>query len=483
MTSKDVPKHDLAKVAGIPTIASTAEEHPIRKPSIGSNVYGLLASSAAANADSGILFAWWPRSNAWDLYQLVERTTRCLPAVRPALDRVALPDILEVRNLWDSWSNLHCLSSSQAIWFPPLLEEDMVADAAFQTCRTVLKAMHDERNPKGPSCMYPMYLTGDIQGEAALYHLHVVGDLEEHQLMPLSSAKAWMHPQIVGEGLATPSLRDVLLPHPPDVRPPSRGVRGAYGYVAHTLEDLHTAWARLHQECPGIRLVLKPSSGSGGRGVILDVAESDLDEFDFNTGAPAILEEMVVGGESVQSPTLYMIGDVPCGLLADQVLSEDGTVNFGNKYPSNLRTDLLTMCTTAAQTLNKAWNLKANWGLDFVVNADGIPIVVDLNMGRPNGNLAVRMWAKRCPLPLSVYTSSWFIPLDGPSIQDLTDALRFHDLLWNGSDGVIVYQHFAGRVSSYALASDSGDIGLQRVLSKLTVMMLECFKINVMAMN
>jgi hypothetical protein len=351
----------------------------------------------------------------------------------------------------------------------------MVMDAALATSRMVLKAMFDEDYPEGPSCIYPMYMTHDIRVEAALYHLHVIGDPEDHKLMALSSAKAWMHPQIAGDEPVTSSLRDALLPS-------SLGVRGPYGYIATTREDLHTAWVRLWQECPqGLRLVLKPTSGSGGCGVILDVSEADLDKFDFSTGNSAILEQLVVGGEPVQSPTLYMIGDVPCGFLADQVLSRDGATNLGNKYPSNLRTDLFPVCVAAAQTVNKAWSLKANWGLDFVINTEGIPIIVDLNMGRPNGNLAIRMWASRCSRPLSIYTSSWFIPCNGPNIQDLTDALRSGGLLWNGSEGAVVYQHSVGCVSSYAVASCIGDSGIQRVLSKLSTLMLNAFGIIVLA--
>jgi hypothetical protein len=433
------------------------------------NVYNLLASSAA-HAESGILFAWWPCSNAWNRAQLVERTTRCLPAVRPCLDRVAMPDIPEVHHLWESWISVNGLCSDQAIWFPPLLEDSTIGDAALATCRMVLKAM-SEHDPDGPSCFYPMYVTQDIGVEAALYNLHIIGDPEDHSLMPLSSAKAWMHPQITaGDGPETCSLRAVLSSLPV--------VCGPYGYVATTSEDLHTAWVRLQQECPpGTPLVLKPSNGSGGCGVILDATEADLDKFDFKSASSAILEEMVVGRKPVQSPTLYMIGDKPCGFLADQVLSEDGATNLGNKYPSNLRADLLTVCIEAALAINQTWKLTSNWGLDFVLNASGIPTIVDLNMGRPNGNVAVRMWASRCPQRLSIYTSSWFVPLNGPKIQELTDALRSEDLLWNGSEGAIVYQHFAGCECSYAMASHSGDSGLQDIMSKLTTLMLKRFGI------
>jgi hypothetical protein len=447
------------------------------------SLYNLVASSAA-HAESGILFAWWPRSNAWNLAQLLERTTRCLPAVRPALDRVALPDISEVHDLWEYWVSLHGLDSNQAIWFPPLLDDRMIADPALATCCMVLKVMTAEHDPgirverrgeesSAPSCFYPMYVTQGVVEQAALYSLHVIGDPEDNNLMPLNSAKAWMHPQITGgdEPVAS-SLRAVLSSR--------RAVHAPYGYVATTSEDLHIAWVRLWRECPpGTRLVLKPSNGSGGCGVILDATEADLDKFDFNAASSAILEEMVVGCEPVQSPTLYMIGDTPCGFLADQVLSKDGATNLGNKYPSKLRKDLLPVCVEAAQAINQTWKLTSNWGLDFVLNASGSPVIVDLNMGRPNGNFAVRMWASRCAHRLSIFTSSWVVPLNGPKIHDLTDALLSEDLLWNGFDGTIVYQHFVGCECSYAVASTSGDSGLQHIMSKLSTLMLKRFGIDV----
>jgi len=120
-------------------------------------------------------YSWWPRSHAWNVNQLVERTTRCLPAVRPVLDRVALPDISEVHDMWESWSSLHGLGSYQAIWFPPLLDDIMVPDAASATCCMVLKTMSAEHDLDRPCCIYPMYMTKTIEAEAALYSLHVIG--------------------------------------------------------------------------------------------------------------------------------------------------------------------------------------------------------------------------------------------------------------------------------------------------------------------
>eukprot|EP00403_Amphidinium_massartii_P043188 CAMPEP_0178437926 /NCGR_PEP_ID=MMETSP0689_2-20121128/35278_1 /TAXON_ID=160604 /ORGANISM="Amphidinium massartii, Strain CS-259" /LENGTH=486 /DNA_ID=CAMNT_0020060211 /DNA_START=58 /DNA_END=1518 /DNA_ORIENTATION=+ len=437
------------------------------------SLYEMLAPKAVG---SPILFGWWPRAHAWCYGELVERTTRCLPAVRPHLDWVALPQLPEVQELWQDWVSVHGLEITQAVWFPPLLGSIAGMNPAQATCSFVLDQVLNQNGSESSKpkqlLFYPMYVTEDIVADVARSGLHLIGDAEDHVLMPLSSAKAWMHPHIAEEVASHKSsnLRSAL--------PSTVVARGPFGYVATSTSELRTAWTRLQRECPpDTPLVLKPANGSGGCGVILNAQEADLERFDFRTASCAILEEMVIGCKPAQSPTIYMIGDTPCGFLADQVLSEDGATNLGNKYPSNLRTDLLPLCVEAAQAINQVWGLKCNWGLDFVINSSGIPIIVDLNMGRPNGNLAVRMWASRSQQPLSIFTSSWFIPEDGPTIAELTDALRSAGLLWNGANGVMVYQHFRQSTCSYAVASTSGDAALKRITCDLQALMQERFGI------
>merc|ERR1719210_1242517 len=169
------------------------------------------------------------------------------------------------------------------------------------------------------------------------------------------------------------------------------------GYVASSGPELLLAMRALRSELPhGTRLVLKPSWASGGDGIIIDVAEADLAAFEFPSGGghTAILEEFVVGCGA--SPTLYMIGGEPCALLADQILQCEGVVNDGNRWPSPTASEQLTQtCIAAASEIQRVWGLKSQWGLDFVIDQGGVPIVVDLNMGRPNGNFSVRLWESR----------------------------------------------------------------------------------------
>jgi len=440
--------------------------------------YDLLIGPDSICPQPSILYGWWPKSSNWSWDQLVERCTRCLPAVRPNLDIAALPDLPEVHELWKCWCEQHDLSPEQAVWFPSHLGDTAADDPAFAVCRAVLASPQVMQVASGCLHFYPMYVTETVASEARGLGLPVIGDAENHEIMPLSSAKAWLHPGITHDGHPySSSLRDVLPTS-------SQGVRGPRGYVATSLTGLQAAWKRLQNECPaGTRFVLKPSSGSGGCGVILDVKWDDLNAFDFACPEnSAIIEELVVGGSPLQSPTLYMIGNSVCGQLADQVLLEDGVTNIGNTYPSKLRADLLTMCTTAAQNLNKHWGLTSNWGLDFVIDAAGDPIIVDLNMGRPNGNFAVRLWASRQNAPLNIFTSSWAIPVaGGPTISEINDMLTKESLLWNGREGVMVYQHVPGFESSFAVASGIGDEAISSVLSRLSELMRLRFGIEVYA--
>lgn len=440
--------------------------------------YDLLIGPDSKCAQPSILYGWWPKSSNWSWGQLVERCTRCLPAVRPSLDIVALPDLPEVHELWQNWCEQHFLSPEQAVWFPPHLGEKTIDNPAFAVCRAVLASAQVMQVASGCLHFYPMYATDTVAAEARGLGLPIIGDAEDHEIMPLSSAKAWLHPRITDDGHpCSSSLRDMLPPS-------SQGVRGPRGYVATSLTGLQAAWKRLQNECPAsTRFVLKPSSGSGGCGVVLDVKLEDLNAFDFSCPKnSAIIEEMVVGGSPLQSPTLYMIGNSVCGQLADQVLLDDGVTNIGNTYPSKLRADLLTVCAMAAQKLNKHWGLTSNWGMDFVIDAGGDPIIVDLNMGRPNGNFAVRLWASRQNAALTLFTGSWAVPAaDGPTITAINNALTDESLLWNGREGVMVYQHIPGSQSSFAVASDRGDEAMNIVLSRLSEVMRLRFGIDVHA--
>jgi len=82
---------------------------------------------------------------------------------------------------------------------------------------------------------------------------------------------------------------------------------------------------------------------------------------------------------------------------------------------------------------------------------------VDLNMGRPNGNFAIRLWESRFAQPLFLHTGSWRVP-EGIHADEVFTKLCLADLAWDPEilSGVIMYQHLPGLDSSYTVASASG---------------------------
>jgi len=300
---------------------------------------------------------------------------------------------------------------------------------------------------------YPMYLTSAMTAACERYGLSPIGDADDHQICRLGSAKAWLHPHVNPQKRG-PSLRDALAANVGA----AAAARGPLGYIASSTQELKEAMRRLQGELPrGARVVLKPSWASGGDGIIVDVKEEQLESFKFPPGGQhtAILEEFVEG--TGESPTLYMIGAEPCGPLADQILADNGTVNDGNRWPSSsfLAAEQLTQtCICAARDIQRVWGLTSQWGLDFVLDRRGAPIIVDLNMGRPNGNFAVRLWESRFLQNLYLHTSSWKPPA-GVTVEGFFRALQQQGLAWDplALQGVLVYQHFQGQYSAYVIAS------------------------------
>jgi len=418
--------------------------------------------------DAPILFGWWPTPQSWNRSQLSERTTRCLPAVRPGKDLVALPQLDEVQDLWNCWVSANALASWQVVWFEPRLNYSSGGDsAAVATLREVVGALPQVPEPAEPLCFYPMYLTPEMDEVSQQYGIRTIGDRSDHSLSSLSSAKAWLHPHINPDKRG-PSLRDVR----------TGKARGPMGYVASSVEELLCAFRTLRAETPnGTGFVLKPSWASGGDGIILNVTEEQIKQFEFpeEVDCTAILEEFIRAGGSFgrcQSPTLYMMGDKPCGPLADQILTGGGAVNLGNRWPSQLPGEINQACVQMAQEVNNFWGLNSQWGLDFVLDEQDTPIVVDLNMGRPNGNFSVRLWESRFAQRLYLHTASWQVPKDTRA-EEVFNQLTSMDLAWNVEtmEGVIMYQHLPGMESAYVVASASGWSQVQDLFARLNTVL------------
>jgi len=427
-----------------------------------------LYNNLTGMGDAPILFGWWPKPQSWNRAQLSERTTRCLPAVRAGKDLVALPQLDEVQELWNCWASAHALASWQVVWFEPRLNHSSEGDsAAVATLCEVMDALPQIPEPAEPLCFYPMYLTPEIDEISQHYGIRTIGDRSDHALGALSSAKAWLHPHINPDKRG-PSLRDVR----------TGSARGPMGYIASSVQELLRAFHTLKAETPnGTGFVLKPSWASGGDGIVLNVTEEQIQQFEFpgEMECTAILEEFIRAGDSFgssQSPTLYMMGDISCGPLADQILTGGGAVNLGNRWPSQLPVEINQACVQMAQEVNNFWGLKSQWGLDFVLDEQGTPIDVDLNMGRPNGNFSVRLWESRFSQRLHLHSASWKVPKDVRA-EEVFNKLASMGLAWNVEDmsGVIMYQHLPGRESGYVVASASGWSQVQDLIARLNTVL------------
>lgn len=434
---KGVLSHGRLPSTVAPSGCSSASGEPFPEVAIERSLYQLLTHDTSVP----IIFGWWPRQAPWRPLDMCERMTRCLPAVRPKLDVVVLPNEPHVVEHWMCWSETRGLEDWQASFVTSRTPADALAEA------TAALSKHLSLQ----ECLfYPMYVTSEMQIIAQNVGFRgVIGDAIDHPFGDLANAKAWLHPHICHEKRGR-SLRDLA----------GSVARGPLGYIASSMAELKLAFQKLRTELPdGTKLVLKPSWASGGEGIILNVTQEQLEQFAFpeRPGCVAVLEEMIEGRGSLLSPTSYMVGCEPCGGLADQILDEGGAVNLGNRWPSTLPDHVTESCVQVALALQEQWQLKSNWGLDFVLDKEGRPVIVDINMGRPNGNFAVRLWESSFTQQLFLHTASFPTPA-GMSCRSLFDALLEQGLLWSDAtlEGVVVYQFLPGQVSSFTVASAAG---------------------------
>ena len=465
----------------LPPSAKVLEGAPRRWPRVGEmdDIDALTRDGARA-----VLWCWIPRSSKWTTAELLERTTRAVAACR-ADDLIALPDLPAARELVEHWCatdyGADRLRANSVIWFDPSppTPPDATADPMFATIAYALESYGVRRRchraatatipriavtaPAGGDVLYCMYPDARIAAFAARYGLRCLGDLDAHPVVgSLQQAKSFLHRSLAQP--ARPSLSDAAL----------GAVRGPRGFCCETAEQLQDAWQRLVTEHPGIRLVLKPASGSGGAGVVLNATKADVDvlacemaaqeaqaplqpqgtrmgRFVVRPAADAprledtILEEMV-GAPGQPSPTVYMVGR-RVAVVADQLLSPCGTLNMGNVSPAAQVDALLTDAMSAACVeLGTYLGLVGQWGVDFVLDEHGTPVMVDLNLGRPNGSLSYYCWRARQPDPQFALVASTFCLPEGLTLAPFAESLKAAGRLWDAKrrSGIILAQHLPG---------------------------------------
>jgi len=188
---------------------------------------------------------------------------------------------------------------------------------------------------------------------------------------------------------------------------------------------------------------------------------------DAHGAEDTILEEMV-GAPSEPSPTVYMVGR-RVAVVADQLLSPCGTVNLGNVSPAaQVDAQLTDAMSAACVELGTYLGLVGQWGVDFVLDELGAPVMVDLNMGRPNGSLSYYCWRARQPdAGLALVASTYCLP-KGLRLAPFAASLKADGRLWDAKrgSGIILAQHLPGSPAGGTVlaASREGTAAARHVL-------------------
>ena len=195
-----------------------------------------------------------------------------------------------------------------------------------------------------------------------------------------------------------------------------------------------------------------------------------------------LVEEMV-GAPGKPSPTVYMVGS-SVAIVADQLLTACGTVNLGNVSPATqVAPSVLRTMGYACSALGRHLGLQGQWGVDFVLDDHNQPVMVDLNMGRPNGSLSYYCWrARQLPPslhdkdthlaepPMLAMAASTFASPEHLRLATFASSLKAVGLLWDAArgDGIILAQHMPGFPSGGTVlaASWMGTDAAQLILGK-----------------
>lgn len=437
------------------------------------------AMLAGVPDDAPIAFAWWPRADQWDATRIVERACRSIPACRPGIDLIALPDVPHVRALFATWANdapaARAVRTWQALWYAPRVDD---ARAHLHALDAVLIQLRQRTVPGCALGVYVSFVDMAVRDRIARAGFRVVGDLDDHPvLQSLSAAKAWLHPTLTvhresgAVDIGSTTAARVLA---------SSGCRIPMGFVCATPTDRVEAHRRVARAMgASARVVMKPVCGMGCRGLVLDARPSDATSPTVTNAA--IVEAFIPS--RARSPAVYMCrGEVLA--IVDQLMA-DGH-NTGNICPTAQPSDAQARMVAACQAIHAALGVRGQWGADFIIDAEGVPVIVDLNMGRPLGSLGYLLWRSLQPAPTRTRVVAVGSPVDdtttcmhmlvcerrppcGQTVGELRETLRADGLLWahGCAEGVVVMQHIPGQWSTTICASWQGDRAVHALYARL----------------
>ena len=338
-------------------------------------------------------------------------SSRCLSMVRPGIDYVILPRANKhiSENLACALMQKKGFTANQIIWIEKASLEDSKEDHAHVLATVEWLLPHHNQLVFCPWAVTPQFLNAieafNVASCGRAYSCF--GDC-----LTKSVTKSWLHP------CADPTDSQQQVPKPSSYR---HGIRVPRGYAFSTPAGLRRAYELLLED--GVaQMFFKPAFTSGGNGITRVSCLDDLEAIDMKTALedvfmevggvsdevkleygfdvernpPFILEEGITSAPGMASPVLLALGKVvlPC---CDQIMA--GMKHGGNRYPSQLPQFVQQRCADAFSKLQAELNQSGFWGVDFVIEAGTLePVLVDLNMARPNGNHYFQLFRDALPV-------------------------------------------------------------------------------------
>lgn len=414
-------------------------------------------------ADNTIIVWYFCATNAADGMDFCERAARPLSILRAGKDYIMLPmGYTVLQDLWTWACEALGYKLWQAIWFPLPDHWPMTGHAKQRLHETVVDSLAAIPLPMTAAgermdmVLVPFSVPKHLKALCEARDIHVFGDGVGHFVR-----KDALHPPPKGpDDVMLDVMRHPKTGEPMDIHVPR-------GFTCFNHDQLMVAEKIMRDA--GIKIVLKPSWESSGKGIIVGVTHEEIEAMKWNPDkGEIVLEEFLDADKNADGslllPVVHFVARSQYGEIVEQLIAGTTTYN-GTISPSRVPTPAKDRVKVVTELLADAMDLSGFWGVDFLM-VKGEPYLIDLNTGRPNGGHVPKIFAARFA-PKRPF-KSWKdheVPAH-TSILKIQRALSELGLAFDKKTkrGIVVLHLFPGIIGSY-LAVGRNDEDLATVLA------------------
>lgn len=431
-----------------------------------------------ASASPNTVVVWFFNTGAErDVGDATERACRPLTLLRPNKDIIVLPmGSTVVQDLWAWACDTLGYQLWQAVWVPFDMESlPWPADKRARMYETVVTALRTmplvsatasaamtaaetggtlaagvEERPE--MILVPFRKPKKLVEFCDAAGIHVFGDLSDGLLQ-----KDVLHPRPSAELKEDSPLVGHLL-HPESREP--LPIRVPRGFTCFDKDEL--TWGVVAMKRAGLRVVLKPSWGSSGDGIILDFTEELLKDYTWNPElGPVGIEEFIDADRksdgSLLLPVIHCLARSQFGDIVEQLIT--GTTSYnGTASPCKVEDSVRGKVDRATSLLADTLDMQGFWGVDYLLQ-DGEPVLIDLNSGRPNGGHVPKIFSARfAPGKPFYFWKEKRTPID-TRVHTIYGNLIDRGLAFNKTTkrGITVMSCLPGGLSSFLAIGDSDE--------------------------